>query len=166
MRRRFTRTLLFIFVVSFFFAGCVFAAEKTKSAKDLTQGELIERIKFAVGSFPEIANYIPELRITRDAEGNIVKAEYNAMGIFEDLEDLEKDDLVSLYKRVTSERTRLQTLRIQKQLEMVKQAMNAHRAAQSYKAPPRVPSVPKTTAPPPSPPKIPVPPPLPPAERR
>lgn len=138
-------------------------AEPRKSAlAELSEEELRERIRRLLEISPEIADFIPELKLSRDEEGNIIKVEYEKRGTLKNIEELDKETLIRIHNRVNNERVRIQTERIQQQLQ-------AAQAAQKIPTPPPVhtpPVPPKTHTPPPSPPKVPTPPPSPPAQHR
>ena len=124
---------------------------------DLTKEEIIKRIRFMLEINPEVANFIPELKSTRDDKNNIAIVEYKVDGVFQDIIVLDKETLIRIHNRIASERARIQAERIQKQLEAIRATQNIH------KEPPALPKVP---AAPPAPPKIPKPPPPPPAPHR
>lgn len=122
-----------------------FPSETKKSPmEELTNEQIIERIEYMLVVFPEIYDFIPELKD-------------------EDLKELNKARLIKLHNRVANERTRLQTQRIQRQLETVRASQNVPRQPPRIYAPP---TVPKPPTPPPSPPRVHTPPPTPPSAPR
>ncbi|MGB2705720.1 MAG: hypothetical protein WBC74_02550 [Candidatus Omnitrophota bacterium] len=147
-------------------ASCAEEKGSTKPKKspwdEITKDEICERIKHMLEISPEAADFIPKLKIATDKEGNITEIKYNIDGIFKDIKELDKETLIKIHNRINIERTRIQTERIQRQMEAI-------RASQNVQRPPRVytpPAVPKPHTPPPQPPKVPSPPPTPPAPQR
>jgi len=134
---------------------------KTTGIGDMPKENIIYRIKHMLEISQEAASFIPELRVTRDENDKVTKVEYKTGGLFKDIENLDKEILIVIHRRINNERTRLQTERIQHQLESI-------RAAQSVPKPPPQPHtppvVPQTHTPPPQPPQIPKPPPQPPPQ--
>lgn len=138
------------------------AEPKESPLSGLTEEELRGRIKYMLEISPEAADFIPELKVAIDKDGNITEIEYNIDGIFKDIKDLDKETLIKIHNRINTERVRIQTERIQRQMEAI-------RASQSVQQPPRVytpPAPPRPHTPPPQPPRIPQPPPAPPAVQR
>ena len=132
--------------------------EKKKSPwEDMTEEEIRERVRNMVQGSPEVVNFIPELKVAFDKDGQIVKITYEVEGVTKDVKELDKDTLIKLHNRINIERVRIQTERIQRQLD---QARAAQRAQQIPKPPPVPPRVPAPA--PPQPPKIHRPPPAPP----
>ena len=118
------------------------------------RAEIIERIKYMLEITPEAAYAIPELELGVDREGNVTGIKYSVDGMFKDIDLLDKDTLGQIHSRVANERTRIQSERIQSQLE-------AARAAQTAPvAPPRVhtapAALPKVPTLPPQQPKVPM----------
>lgn len=120
--------------------GKVPATVKTALDK-LTEKEILKRIKYMLETSPEIMDFIPELKEL-------------------DLETLDKGSLIKIHNRINIERIRIQTDRIQKQLEVIRASESIPKPPQEYTAP----LIPKTPAPPQSPPKVPKEPPSPPEE--
>ena len=120
----------------------------------MNKKELLVRIKDILEDNEEIADFVPELRIARNAAGKITKIEYKIEGVFEDIKGLSEEALMVIYKRITNERVRLNYERIQRQLEAAKQAREANtrvgapppRPPRAPSMPPKVPSVPKVPA--------------------
>ena len=128
--------------------------EKKKSPwDDMTEEEIRERVKNMVQVSPEAVNFIPELKIAFDKDGQIAKITYEVEGVAKDVKELDKNTLIKLHNRINIERVRIQTERIQRQL-------NATRASRQIPRPP--PQPPKIPRPPQQPPKIHRPPPAPP----
>ncbi|MBL7158388.1 MAG: hypothetical protein ISS91_02650 [Candidatus Omnitrophica bacterium] len=125
--------------------------------EELSEEELRGRIRDMIIAYPEAASFIPGLKIAYDKEGAIEHIELETAGERKSLNDMDKEALLSVHKRVARERTRLQMERIQRQL-------NAVRAVQNIPKPP--PQPPKLPTLPPQPPKIPTPPPRPPSPTR
>jgi len=126
--------------------------KKTKrpSLEEMSERELRERITHMIETMPEALDFIPALKVTFDKEGNASRVQYDAQGAWRDLETLDKETLIKIYSRLNSERTRLQTERIQRQLESVRAAQNISRLPQPL-TPPNVPKIPKS---PPVPPRV------------
>ena len=130
------------------------AQEKMKarpSFEDMTNDEIIDRIKYSLEAMPEIMNFIPDLSITKKEDGEVESIQYKQDGVSKDLKDLDKDTLRKLYGRVNSERVRIQTERIQRQLDAIRASQNIPKPPTTYTppTPPRIPTLP------PSPPKVP-----------
>lgn len=134
---------------------------------EFTKEEVVERIKYMVEITPEVKDFIPELKIERDKDDRVVNVKYSIDGVPTDLNDIDKETLMKIHGRIASERTRMQTERIQKQLQSLAQTQRAiqqvNQIPKTYVAPPRVPIPPKAPA---SPPKVYVPPPAPSAPPR
>ncbi len=137
------------------------AAEKPAPKKELTKPDIIEHIKGSLDHFDEILNFVPGLQKYTDAAG---KATYKYQD--KPLEDLDKDQLMKLYFRVSNEAVRLRTDRVNKQLETIRRSEQASRRAAMPARPPTAYIPPKLPPAHPSavtrPPKIPAPPPAPP----
>lgn len=130
---------------------------------EMKEEEIIERIKHMLEISPEALDFIPDLKVVMDKEGYVVSIKYKVSGIFEDINDLDKETLIKIHNRVNNERVRIQTERIQRQLQAITAAQNIPKPPpQVYipKQPPRPPQQP------PTPPKIPTPPPQPPQTGR
>ena len=138
--------------------------------KDMTEAELAERITGLIDRFEEIMDFIPGLKQEQDPGGAHFYAYKGTR-----LDKLDKEQLVSLYKRVTQQRTRITTERISRQLEQIRQSNQAAEVArqtalraqiviapfvppQAPYRPPQPPQPPPTTqiprTPPPPPPQI------------
>ncbi|MFH1594376.1 MAG: hypothetical protein ABID09_06740 [Candidatus Omnitrophota bacterium] len=135
---------------------------------DITAEELIDRIKNILEVSPEVADFVPELKIIKGPKGEISEIQYDKDGVVKPIEELSKETLIRLHSRMNNERTRLQTDRIQRQLNAARAVQNIAKP-QVPVMPPRIPkvyvpprSLPKIPKPPPAPPKIPAPPPRPP----
>lgn len=154
MKIRFIKVVLSLTTAIFLFAH--FSSAKEERAPS----EIIERIKEMLEAVPEIADSIPELKVTRDADGNVTSILYNSGSGFIDIGDLKKDALVKLYSVANNERARIQTERIQRQIQQSRPPTLIPRPPQIVTPPsvPRIPTVPVL----PNIPKIPVPPPAPP----
>lgn len=129
------------------------------SIKDMNEVEISARIKVMLDTVPEIADVIPGLRIKLDKDDNLVSATYTENGITKDLEELDRQTLMSLYNRVNNERIRIQTEQIEDQMNAIRAAQNIPRPvpASPAQAPAAMPSPPPSTpTPPPSaPPAVP-----------
>ena len=125
-------------------------AKAEPAKKELTKSEVLDNLKGKLEHNDEVFDMIPELKAQKDSEG---KESYTLKGV--KLDDLTKEDLYKLLMRVNQAVTKIQTDRIQKQLENIRQAQNAQRMA-APPAPPRIPAAPPS-APriPPSPPPTP-----------
>ena len=117
---------------------------------EISEKELRERITYMIGTMPAVLDFIPELKATTDEEGNASDVRYKIQGVWQDLGTLDKETLIKIHSRLSSERTRLQTERIQRQLESVRAAQNISRQPQIF-TPPTAPVVP---TPPPAPPRV------------
>lgn len=166
--RRNVKIIILYCLLACFLSTNAFSAEKPKSAKKLpslksiSKKELKERIKTILEFTPEINDFIPELKILRGAEGDITGIDYKIDGFFRSIEKLDKEALLKVYGRISNEMTRIQSERIQRQLE-------AMRASQNIPKPPQVsipPSAPKAPTLPPALPQIPKLPPVPPRQPR
>ena len=109
----------------------------------LTKKELLKRIKDMLETWPELKGFIPGLE-------NM------------DLEKLDKEALMKIYKRINIERIRLRTERIERQIKAAKISEGVPEPPQIYTLPAEF----KMPQPAPSPPKLPTPPPSPPQPRR
>lgn len=144
----------------------------------LARAEIIERIEYMLEITPEAAYAIPELELGVDKEGNVTKIKYNVDGMFKDIKLLDKDTLGRIHSRVANERTRIQSERIQSQLEAARAAQTAPvvppRVHMAPAALPKVPTLPPQHIKVPTPPHRapgpvtppPAPPPLPPRPAR
>lgn len=129
------------------FAAACFCAEtkapadaKAESAKKtMTREETISALKDILEGEDEIFNAIPELKVVKDAKGGM---SYIYRGIR--LEDMSKEDADALMARVHQNLTRLNTERIQMQLENVQRAERLRAVT-----PPRPPSIPQAVPQPP-----------------
>ena len=135
-------------------------AEPAKSPfEESSKEDIAQRIKGMLEAVPEAANFIPELKLSLDKDKNIVAIKYKIDGIFKDITEIDKETLIKIHGRISNERVRIQTERIQRQLNAARAAQNVPRPPQVYTPPPAPPRVP---TPPPTPPKVPTPPPAPP----
>lgn len=120
--------------------------------------DIRERITYMLGVTPQAANFIPELEIAMDEDGKVTKIEYEVDDTFKPLEEIsDKETLIKIHSRINNERTRMQSERIQNQLQA------AARAAQNIPRPPQIHTPPTIPKPPPTPPQAHRPPPLPPS---
>ena len=139
--RKFATTFLVLSTLIFFSGNSVFCAEKTdngknvkiapasgrsgtataaKSLKKMTPAEIAGRIKETVDTFEEILKYIPELKKEKDDKGAV---SYTYQGI--KIESLDRDKLEKLYGRVRNEAVRMQTDRLNRQMDFLKRANRA-----------------------------------------
>ncbi len=158
MRKNFRIFILFLLIVSFISLQTSLAEERVGSVKTrwrkflgifkkpflkpeisplekLTKEEILRRIKYMLETSPEIADFIPELKDI-------------------DLEKLDKENLIKIHNRINIERIRIQTERIERQLEAARASERIPKPPQDYTAP----AMPKTPRLPQSPPEIPAPP--------
>jgi len=137
--------------------------EKKSPWESITEEEICERIKYMIEVSPEASSLIPELKVTLDKNRNATKITYNVDGIAKDLKELDKETLIKIHNRVNNERARIQSERIQKQLEAMRASQ---RIPSPPPAPPKIPRLPQqpptVPKPPPQPPTIPRPPQAPP----
>ncbi len=141
-------------------------ASKAKKTKDMTVQELADSIAEVLDDSDEVMSYVPGFKQEKGPDG---KEYYTYKGV--KLEKVEKEKLAAMYSRVRRERTRLNTERINRQLETIRQAQQAANIAnQASRAaavtmppaqPPRPPAMPPQTVQPPRPPPTP-----PPTQRR
>lgn len=110
----------------------------------MTKEELLVHIKERLRVTEEIADFIPGLKKEKDPAGALYYT-YNGIRI----DDLDRDTLDKLFGRIQTESVRINTERINKQLESIRQAQQAQQAAQQAA---RIPAVVQV---PPQPPKIP-----------
>ncbi|MBN1353283.1 MAG: hypothetical protein JW994_01255 [Candidatus Omnitrophica bacterium] len=134
---------------------------------NLKSEDIIDSIKRMLEGSPDILNVIPELEVSYDKDKKVLSVRYAVEDIFTNVEELDKKTLLNIRNRINNEHVRLQTERIQHQMEAVRRSIqNIPRPPQIY-VPPRVvtpPAVPKTQAVPPAAPRIPQPPPQPPRQ--
>ena len=117
---------------------------KPKSSKDMTVQELADAITKVLDRTEEVMDYIPGFKQEKDPAGNSFYT-YNGSR----LESLEKGKLVSLYNMVRQMRTKINTDRINRQLESIRQAQRAAEIANQASR------IPRTTTPPAQPPRTP-----------
>ncbi|MDD5496659.1 MAG: hypothetical protein PHP46_06130 [Candidatus Omnitrophica bacterium] len=130
-------------------------AAKRKPIAEMTRAEMLGELKRRIEIEEDILKYVPEIKKKKDPDGNVSYV-YQA-GVQEiKFEDLEEEQLRGLLSKVSSVATKLNTERIQRQLELTRQRAGAVSGS------PRVPAIPKTppaTAPsyrtPTQPPKVP-----------
>ncbi len=138
-------------------------AAKKHPLQEMTKEEIIERIKHMLEISPQALDFIPELKVDIDTEGNVTAIRYKAEGIFKDVGELDKKTLIKIHNRINNERVRIQTERIQRQLEAARAGQNIPKPSPQVYVPPKPPQQPPgTQKQPPAPPKIPAPPPRPP----
>jgi len=128
--------------------------------KELSNEEMIERMKNMIEVYPEIKESVPGLKIAYGKEDAVEGVELVVDGESKQLSELDDDTLKKLYSRIANERTRLYAERIQKQLETVRRAQGALKLPPQSSQPPRLPQLP------PAPPKVFSPPPRPPQSSR
>jgi hypothetical protein len=128
----------------------------------MTAGELAGEIAKTLDGNDEAMDYIQGLKREKGPDGGNLYT-YNGIG----LDKMEKEKLVALLNRIHQERTRLNTERLQKQMESIRQAQQATNAASRAAAgsvravrppvqPPQpAPSVQQPPRPPPQPPRLP-----------
>ena len=92
------------------------SAPKASPLSSQPVSEIIDRTKEMLEAMPEIADAIPELKVTRDADGNVTNILYNTGAGYIDIRKLKKDAIVKLYSLANNERARIQTERIQRQI--------------------------------------------------
>jgi LPS O-antigen subunit length determinant protein (WzzB/FepE family) len=129
-------------------------AEKTKEAppnvkmaKDMNVQELADAISKALEHNSDIMDYIPGYKSEKDSSG----ADYYTYNGIR-LDKLEKDKLVAMYTRIRQERVRLNTERINRQLDSIRSAQQAASMARQAS---RVTYVPMPPAQPQQPPQTP-----------
>lgn len=143
------RIIVVALFLGIFVTTASYAAEPAKpkaaeSKKELTKADIIEHIKGNLDRFGEILNSIPGLKKETDATG---KAIYTYQG--KSLADMDKDQLMKLYRRVNAQVVLIRTERINKQLETIRRAEQAARRAQQASRPIVIPSQPPTVCIPP-----------------
>jgi len=148
-------------------------AGQVKQERKITKEELLSHIKGMLDRQPEILGKIPEIKKIQ-GEGENITYTYNGTA----LDGLSEDTIRKLSVRINQVVTMIQTMRIQKQLESIRQIENLQRMQQQAirpqpYVPPPVPQPPPppqppqaVTQPPPAPPQAqPSPPPQPPQKR-
>lgn len=164
IRMWFFVAIIAAFSLSIFALTCLGADKKEQTAeqpaaakpakKELTKSEILDNIKVKLGRHKEVFDMIPDLKAEKDDAGNVL---YLFKGV--KLDDMLKDDLSKLLISTNRIITKVQTERIQKQLETIARAQNM----QKIVVPPQPPAQPP---PQPAPPKVYSPPPQPPSSRR
>ena len=150
-----------IVAVFFLCAGLSFAGEekpKKSPLEELSKEEITERIRHMLEVTPEAVGFIQRLKVASDENGNVKSIEYETGGVYKNIDTLDKKTLIKIHNRINNERTRIQTERIQRQLQAARAGQNIPKQHQVHIPP----SIPKPPAPPPAPPKVPTPPPAPP----
>ena len=150
MKRKFGIAVLLFLTVFFMPAQHSLAREKESALSAISVNELYGRIKNLLMIFPEITDFMPEIKTTTGADGDISEIKYNVSGVFTNLETLDRGSLIKVYKRVNIERARIQGERIQRQLESIRASRHVHTPHKVH-MPPETPKIP------PAPPKIPLP---------
>jgi hypothetical protein len=153
------KTLLLLLAL-FLAASAVFAAlnGKPRSAKEMTVEELADGITKVLDQTEEVMDFVPGFKKDKDPAGGVFYTYKGAR-----LEKMEKDILAALYVRVRQERTRLNTERITKQLETIRNVQRATAITNQVSRPPAVVTPPAT---PPQPVTVPKAPPAPPPSTR
>ena len=109
-------------------------AEKTpepKKIEEFTEEELAERIKNMLAIGPSLLSSLPEFRVETSEEGEVLEAEYNLDGIWTSVDKLDKELLIRLHARVSSERMRVVNERTLRQLRQERiRTMNERRMRQ------------------------------------
>ncbi len=91
-----------------------------KTAKDMTQPELVSYVKDTLGREEDVAKFIPELKKEKDSAGNVF---YTYQGT--KLENLDKEKLEKVVGRVRNEAVRIRTEKLNKQMATIKRAQAA-----------------------------------------
>lgn len=127
------------------------SATKKNKAKDMTVQELADGITKVLDQSDEVMDYVPGFKQEKDPDG---KEFYTYKGTR--LEKVDKEKLAALYNRIRQERTRLNTERINRQLETIQQTQQAANIANQAARIPRITPPPaQVPAPPPAPPRAP-----------
>lgn len=147
--KNFVNIILFIALAVFMAASVSAQNEEVKPLEELTKEELLKEITERLDYNPEALAFIPELNMEEDEEGNIFYTHTSGDRITKKLEELDRTSLEKIFNRVTSETNRLNTERLIRQLEQVRQAQQ----------PPKVPPQPAKIYTPPKTPRQPGPPP-------
>lgn len=121
------------------------SAKAKEQLKEMTVEEILQHIKDTLEHQEEVLNVVPELKRIRDTEGRV---SYEFKGV--KIEKLDRDTLMSISNRVTSESTKMHMERLQKQLETIRHAQHASQQAVRTGTPPSMP--PRI---PPAPPSVP-----------
>lgn len=119
----------------------------------MSKEELVAEIKDELDREDEIPSYIPGLGMQRAADGT-PQYSFAQGGSVKALEDLDQDLLRNLLTRVRQTATKINTDRIQKQLETIRQAQRLQ-TMRPPEPPPRPPQVPQTPSVPRQPPQPP-----------
>ena len=139
--------------------------------RQLTKEELAKHIKDLLDNRDDVLSAVREIKKETDPDGKVSYLYGGAK-----LEDMNRDDLQKLLNKINGEMGRINSERLQKQLEVIRQADQASRSAQQGSrqvniprlppqppavymppmlppAPPNVIQPPKTPTPPPTPPR-------------
>jgi hypothetical protein len=100
----------------------------------MTKEELVRDIKEELASEEDIATYIPQLKVGKDAEGKQSVTFELKKGEPVKLEDLDKEMLINIYGSVNQAATKINVDRINEQLESIRQI----HAVQQITRPPQV----------------------------
>jgi len=173
MRKRITLTMIFCIIAFNVMVSDGFCKEeKTQPAKpeekkapekkEMTRDEVLAVLKSDLAKSDEIFDVIPELKLVKGPQGETY---YTYNGIR--LEDMSKEDADKLLVRVRQNLTRLNTERIQMQLESARSAerLRAISPPRAPLVPAAIPQPPRTPPSPPSAPRVPAPPPPAPTRR-
>lgn len=115
--------------------------------REKTREEMLAELKEDVAGEDEIFTSIPELKAQAGQNGSAIYTYKNTA-----LDELSKEDMTDLYRRVRQALTKIRADRIQKQLEMIRQVEAIQRTVkppQAPRVPAAPPSVPRTPPPPP-----------------
>lgn len=118
-----------------------------KSIDKMTREEIAERIAKVLDRREEVISFVQDLKKEKDPEGNVF---YTFRGV--KISDLERGLLEKVYIRVRNEAVRINTERVNKQIESINRA---NQLSRMLKQPPLVPSVPRVVMAPPNPPVLP-----------
>ncbi len=140
--------------------------EKEKEEIPVSKGEMVEVIKRRVKAYSQIPFLIPGFSVEETAEGE-KEYYYAAEGnIPARLEDLDKETVQNLFRRVNNEATRLNTERLMRQIQQQDQIMRQMRQQQQQQQIQQQQQMQQQQQPPAQPPRVYVPPQPPPQPQR
>jgi len=125
--------------------------EERPPIADLTEKEIVEKLVNLLDYHPDVLNFIPGLKSGEDEAGKPFYTYTTEGGVSKELIEVEKEKLIKLYGKVAGEVNRLNTEKIMRQLEQIRQAQQASRPPAQ---PPKAYTPPKIPAPPQQPPQV------------
>lgn len=98
-------------------------ANEEKKRPELSKEKMIASIERRVKVYPQLLQFIPDLKMKKSQDGTEELYYTDKGGIAIKIRDLEEKSLLNLFGRVNNEATRLNTERIQKQIQQQEQLM-------------------------------------------